>query len=181
MLLAVIKSICPGCGVELESSEVELDRLYNASRACRALYDEVAAFTLSLREKEFIHQLAVDSYAAQHDGPRLKPISAAFALIGLYLTFERGYTGRQVQLAHMELGRVRRTWPRFKSPGFKGALTMKDVVPLTSENYRAKLLAWGKSVWLAWAPEHDRVRGLVASYLISGRAPDNRARPRSPG
>ncbi len=179
--MAVIRSVCTGCGVELESSEAGLDTLFNASCACRALYDEVAAFTLSLGEKDFIHQLAVDSYAAQHDGPQRKPISAAFALIGLYLTYECGYTGRQVQLAHMELGKVRRTWPRFKSPRFKGALTVKDVLPLTGQNYRSKLTAWGKCVWLAWAPEHERVRGLVASYLTSGPAPDNKARPRFPG
>ncbi len=31
-----------------------------------------------------------------------------FALVDLYLACERGYTGRQVQLAHMALARRRR-------------------------------------------------------------------------
>jgi hypothetical protein len=39
----------------------------------------------------------VDAYAAQHATPASKPITTAFALIGLFLFAERGFTGKQVQ------------------------------------------------------------------------------------
>ena len=80
------------------------------------------------RDKEFIHQLVVDSYAAQHSGPKVKPISTVFALIGLYLTFEHGYTGKEVQRAHMEIAKTRRLWPRFNPPPEKGKLTVRDAL-----------------------------------------------------
>jgi hypothetical protein len=165
-LMCMGKSVCPGCGLALESGGTGLDESYNASRACRRLFDELSAFTLSLRDKDFIHQLVVDAYAAQHSGPDMKPIATAFALIGLYLTFERGYTGREVQLAHMGLGKTRRERPRFNPPAAKGALTVLDVVRgISEENYKERLNAWGKSVWLLWLPQHESVSKLVEMYL----------------
>ena len=69
--------ICPGCGLSLNSNDLTLDSIYNASCACRKLYDELSAFTLSIGDSEFIHQLVVDSYAAQHTGPDVKPITTS--------------------------------------------------------------------------------------------------------
>ncbi len=159
------KSICPGCGLELELDNQAMDDDYNASRDCRQLFDELSAFTLS-RDVDFIHQLVVDTYAAQHSGLKLKPIGTAFAIIGLYLTFERGYTGKQVQRAHMILGKVHRQWPRVNPPKGKAALTVLDVVRgLTEENYKERINAWGKSVWLLWSPEHGNIGKLVEMYL----------------
>ena len=57
--------------------------------------DELYAYTLLRDRSEFIHQHAVDAYAAQHIGKETKPIVLAAALIGLYLFTERGYTGRR--------------------------------------------------------------------------------------
>ena len=160
------KITCPGCGLELESENPFLDDQYTASSACRQLYDELASFTLSLGYGDFIHQLAVDTYAAQHSGPGTKPIRTVFSLIGLYLTFERGYTGRQVQQAHMILGKKRRQWPLLNPPGEKTWLTVQDIVPgLTKENYRERLNSWGKSVWGAWNPRHEHVAQVVEMYL----------------
>ena len=161
-------SICPGCGLELKSDDLSLDDSYNASSACRQLFDELSAFSLSLRDKDFIHQLVVDTYAAQHEGPNSKPIRAAFALIGLYLTFERGYTGKEVQHAHMALGKTRREWPRFNPPAGKDALTVRDVLQnLNEANYKEKINAWGRSVWELWLSEHETVKELVEKYLVT--------------
>ena len=160
------KVICPGCGLELESQDESLDKNYNASGACRHLYDELSAFTLSLGDKDFIHQTVADAYAAQHVKPDMKPITVAFALIGLYLAFERGYTGRQVQKAHMELGKIRRAWPHFVLPVKKSPVTVFDVLQgLTAENYREKINNWGESVWMVWVPEHKNIADLVKTYL----------------
>lgn len=160
------KVVCPGCGLELESQDPSLDKNYNASRACRRLYDELSAFTLLAGDKDFIHQTAADAYAAQHTGPDMKPITVAFALIGLYLAFERGYTGRQVQEAHMKLGKTRRPWPRFESPANKSSVTVADVLyDLNTDNYREKILTWGKSVWMMWSPELQNVADFVKTFL----------------
>ncbi len=161
--------ICPGCGLSLKSDDPILDETYNASCACRKLYDELSAFTLSIGDMGFIHQLVVDAYAAQHSGPNVKPITTSFALIGLYLTFERGFTGKQVQKAHMVLARVHRQWPRFDPPAEKGGtLTVLDVLNgLAEENYYKQIRAWGKSVWLSWRPQHGKIGKLVKTYLTS--------------
>jgi hypothetical protein len=70
------------------------------------------AYHLSSNDPTFIHQVAVDTYGAQHAGGALRNITTAYALIGLYLAVERGYTGRQVQRAHMSLAKNRSAWPR---------------------------------------------------------------------
>jgi hypothetical protein len=79
----------------------------------------------------------------------VKPISTAFALIGLYLTFELGYTGKQVQRTHMFLAEKHIEWPRFDPPIEKNALTVCDVDVLLSpkSQYRDLIRKWGKSVW----------------------------------
>lgn len=159
-------SYCPGCGLELKSDNHALDEYYNASCACRDLYDELSAFTLSLGDKDFIHQLAVDTYAAQHSGPDMKPVKTAFALIGLYLTFECGYTGKEVQRAHMVLGKMHHQWPSFNPPVKKSAITVLDVVQkVTKGNYEEPINTWGKSVWALWNTQHENIRKLVELYL----------------
>jgi hypothetical protein len=159
-------SYCPGCGLELKSDDHALDGCYNASYACRQLYDELSAVTLSLRDKDFIHQLVVDTYAAQHSGPNMKPIRTAFALIRLCLTFESGCTGKEVQRAHMVLGKINRQWPSFSPPIGKSTMTVLDVVQkVTKENYEESINAWGKSVWALWRTEHENIGKLVQVYL----------------
>jgi hypothetical protein len=142
-----------------------MDVAFNASRACRELYYELTVYTLSLQEKEFIHQIAVDSYAAQHFGSGMKPITINFALVGLYLVFEKGYTGRQAQLAHIELGKKRREWPRFNAPAEKAPLTMLEVLQSGEPHFKEMIQKWGKAVWDTWKPEHQKVAALVKTYL----------------
>ena len=75
----------------------------------RPAYDEVYAYTMS--RPGFILQHVVDAYGAQTASSDGKPIGVVFALVGLYLHVERAFSGRQVQKAHMELGRRKRAWP----------------------------------------------------------------------
>jgi hypothetical protein len=108
----------------------------------------------------------VDSYAAQHSGPGVKTVTTVFALIGLYLVVERGYTGREVQQAHMVLARKRRQWPYFQPPDGKSAVTVSDVVKnLGADNYRELINGWAKSVWDLWSLEHEEIRFLLDGYL----------------
>jgi hypothetical protein len=157
---------CPGCGVRLPVSEAAPDSRYNASAECWQLYGELAAYTVTRGYVEFIHQLVVDAYAAQHAGEDARPIGVAFALIGLYLACERGYTGRQVQHMHMLLAQRSKTWPRFVPPAHAGSVTVLDVLQARpGEERDATLRRWGQSVWDAWSAEHERVRSLFASVM----------------
>jgi hypothetical protein len=160
-----LTSVCPGCGVKLVTDKLDLAPGFNSSLACLELYYNLTVFTLSLQDREFIHQIAVDAYAAQHFGPKMKPVTITFALIGLYLVFERGYTGREAQLAHIKLGKTRREWPRFDVPLQKALLTVQDVLNSGEENYREFIIKWGKSVWEIWGEEDGKIAGLVNKYL----------------
>jgi hypothetical protein len=119
---------CPGCGVSLPASEAHPDGRYNASAECLQLCGELSAYTLTRGYTIFIHQLAVDAYAAQHSGEGMRPITTTFALVGLYLANERGYSGRQVQDAHRRLAGRSKDWPRSEPPSHAGALTILDVM-----------------------------------------------------
>ena len=158
--------ICPGCGIELVAKDASIADRFNASSACLDLYWQLSALTLSLDDPDFPHQLGVDSYAAQHSGLNVKPITTVFALVGLYLTFEKGYTGRAVQLAHVKLGRKHINWPRFQAPDAKADVTVRDVLQrITASNYNEQLQRWGHSVWAIWQSDHAKISNLVNSYL----------------
>jgi hypothetical protein len=157
---------CPGCGVCLPVSEAYADERYNASAECLQLYGELSAYTLTRGYTDFIHQLAVDAYAAQHSGAGMRPITTTFALVGLYLAYERGYSGRQVQDAHRRLAGRSKDWPRFEPPTQVGTLTVLDVMRRQpGEDRDGMLRRWGKAVWDAWGRDHARVESLVARLL----------------
>jgi hypothetical protein len=159
---------CPGCGVRLPRVEDNRDGRYNASAACWRLNGELNAYTLTRgdRESAFIHQLQVDAYGAQHAVVSGRPIGLAFALIGLYLACERGYTGRQVQRTHMLLARRSKTWPQFALPTHGGDVTVLDVTQAPpGEERDAALRRWGCSVWQAWEHVHERVQSLFESVM----------------
>lgn len=155
---------CPGCGLALPGTDAEPSARTNASAACAARYDELAAFELS---RAWLagrwHQLAVDTYAAQHAGRKAKAISGAFGLIGLCLALERGRSGVEVRAAHQWLARVRREWPVYEPP-VAWPQTVADVI-LTEADFPVTLRAWAEAVWGAWGPAHAEVAGLIDALL----------------
>ena len=72
-------------------------------------YDELQCYALAHGGAQFIHQHVVDAWAAQQADQHTKPIGLTFALVGLYLHVDRGFSGRQVQRVHLALGRRKRT------------------------------------------------------------------------
>lgn len=163
--MTIESTFCPGCGVTLLSSRTGLDHQFHASAACRELYDTVCSHTLSLRDREFIHQLVVDAYAAQHVGPHTKPITATFALVGLYLVAERNFTGRQVQRVHMLLAGTSRQWPHVSTPPARAALTVEAVVSVPEGDIQAAIRTWNAAVWQLWKDEEAHIAGLVQTVL----------------
>jgi hypothetical protein len=156
---------CPGGGVQLQSESQELDDRANASQACRDLYHTLSYYTISLGDFNFIHQLAVDAYGAQHYGPQVKPIGITFALVGLYLVNEGGYTGRQVQRIHMALAKKSKVWPTFTAPKQRAALTVQDVVEVPDEQKQALIKKWHTSVWDIWKSERETIAHLLKTHL----------------
>src|SRR5207245_9270566 len=75
----------------------------------RAAYDEVYVYTMG--RPGFILQHVVDAFAVQTATDGSKPIAVVFGLVGLYLHVEKQFSGRQVQEAHIKLGRRKREWP----------------------------------------------------------------------
>ena len=120
---------------------------------CLDVYHQLSVRTLQRGDAGFLHQHAVDAYAAQHRGATSKPIGVFFALAGLYLALERGYNGREVQLAHLRMAKGDRNWPVFDPPRERGEVNVLGVDDLDRD-----LPRWMASVWAAWSHERDRVR-----------------------
>ena len=114
-------------------------------------YNQLAFYTLAHKDPAFIHQHLVDAFAAQHADASTKPITLVFALIGLYLHVEKGYTGKQVQLAHMQMGKHRKPWVRPPLVEERGSITAADVLAARPGLERDTMIdMWSVSVWEAW-------------------------------
>lgn len=116
------------------------------------------AYTLEHRGADFLHQHAVDALAAQYANVDTTPLQLTFALVGLYLYVERGYTGRQVQRVHAALAGRQPTWPEFAVPAFRGEVTVEDVLAAPAGLARdAAIQVWCGVVWAAYGSCRDRV------------------------
>jgi len=135
--------------------------------AVRAAYDEVHAHTMG--RLGFILQHVVDAFAAQTANAGSKLISVVFGLVGLYLHVEEQFSGRQVQKAHMELGRGKRAWPRVYLPEDRGSMTVADVRAAPAGPERdAAIDDWCRSVWTAFGGNRQTIIALLGGYPISG-------------
>lgn len=130
-------------------------------------YNALCCYTLAHGDPAFIHQHVVDAFAAQHADERSKPIGVAFALIGLYLHVIRGFSGREVQRAHMTLAKRKRTWPAFALSRERGDVTVADVMSKAAGPERdAAIDEWCASVWSAYRDSHQTVVELLREYGI---------------
>ena len=92
-----------------------------------------------------------------------------FALVGLYLYLEKGFTGRKVQKAHMQLAKRHKSWERPILPSSRGAIAISDVLDAPTGEQRDLLIReWCMSVWNAWREERDQIVSLVKNELGIG-------------
>lgn len=161
---------CPGCGLVLPASDWPLGRKVNASPACWHLCSEVMGHEAQhLPALGRLHQLTVDAYGAQHAGVPTPTISTAFALVGLHLALEEGWSGTAVRAAHQALAERHRDWPLFAIPAERGRLTIAHVAASTTPDEHAmRVQAWAASVWKAWRGAHDAVRSWADAVLPPG-------------
>jgi hypothetical protein len=137
--------------------------------SCRDVYNNLSFYTLSHPDQKFfIHQYIVDAYAAQHASENSKPITTAFALIGLNLFVNYHYTGKQVQNAHIELAKNKREWPVFIQPEKKAKITVVDALKAKPGEERDQMIKeWAIAVWDMWENQHGAVMKLLLTYLKS--------------
>jgi hypothetical protein len=133
----------------------------------RGAYDALYCYALSHGGPSFILQHVVDAFAAQCADEHTKPIAITFALVGLYLHVEKGFSGRQVQQVHMKLGQRKYAWPSFDVPSDRGAMTAADVMAVAEGPERdAAIDAWCRAVWNSFGASHRSVGQLLAEHGI---------------
>lgn len=131
-----------------------------------ASYHALCAYTLTHGDPGFVHQHVVDAFAAQLADASTKPITLAFALIGLHLLLERSYTGRQVQRVHRLLANRRKEWPRFDLPADRGSIWPSDVLAAPPGRARDEMIVmWCASVWQAYSASRAAVLELIRTEL----------------
>lgn len=129
-------------------------------------YNQLAYYTLSHHSNDFIHQHIVDAFGAQHADHSTKAIRIVFALAGLYLYLECGYTGKEVQNAHMKMAQRRKHWPSIQLPNERGTMSARDVLKLPPGDARDDMIhAWCRSVWNAYHESQRDIMALVDSVL----------------
>jgi hypothetical protein len=130
-------------------------------------YNELAFFTLNLDDERFVHQYVVDAFTCQYADDNTKPISLTFALAGLYLFIEKGYSGREVQKFHTLMSKRKMAWPIFIVPYYQELpVDISSVIASNDQNERIELIEkWCAGVWEANKENHDKVEDLVRNYL----------------
>jgi Family of unknown function (DUF5946) len=129
----------------------------------RDAYDEVYAYTMG--RSGFTLQHVVDAFAAQTASAESKPIGVIFALVGLYLSVERQFSGSQVQKVHMRMGRQKRQWPAIALPRDRGAMTAADVLAIPEGRERDRAIdEWCGSVWTAFRDSRQTIVNLLREY-----------------
>jgi hypothetical protein len=125
-------------------------------------FHELSFYTLAHPDRiYFIHQHIVDAFQAQTADQNTKPIAIVFSLVGLYLFLEHGYTGRQVQLAHMTMARNKKTWPLLELPAQRGLITVTDILRAEPGEQRDKLIKdWCDCVWDVYRGWHGMIATL---------------------
>jgi Family of unknown function (DUF5946) len=130
-------------------------------------YHELCGYTLTHGDAAFVHQHVVDAYAAQRADDATRPIGLTFALVGLYLHLEKGFSGRQVQRAHMQLARRRRAWPAFTLPSDRGTMTARDVLAVPGGPARDRAIdEWCRSVWAAFSIHRQAIDDLLREHAL---------------
>ena len=133
----------------------------------KTAYEELSYYTLSHKDPSFIHQLAVDAFAAQTARDQDKPIRLTFALVGLFLHVERQFNGKQVQDIHMKLGREEQPWPVFELPRFRGQVRVGDVLAAPEGLERDEMIhRWSISVWDAFRENRQIIIDLLSQNKI---------------
>ena len=162
------QSECPGCGLRMPVKETATThRYFNTSPECWDLYMEVLAIEYAdppLFGR--VHQLTVDSYAAQHPGGSHPDKSVDVHLCGLYLSLVRSTDSASISPLRQRLIDSVEEWPHFPPPSDLGPMTVFDIALTGSVNEHAEVVQrWARSVWQAWSPHHASIAEMAVRHL----------------
>ncbi len=159
---------CPGCGLVLPASDGPTHRYLGASASCWALFGELLAREFGDPAHFRVHQLTVDTYAAQHPGePDRRTIqSVGLHLMTLCLFLERGADVGEGPALHKRIMAHLPYLRWLEPPQFSGRMTVQDVLKARDLGRHEDLVrAWARDVWDAWAGHHATVREWIAEAL----------------
>lgn len=159
---------CPSCGDDAAARlDLAMSLPFAASTACYAAYLDLSAYNVDRAHVDFLHQVAVDAYAAAHPGPPAKNITFWFALVGLHLAVDHHRTGRQVQQAHQRLAGQRREWQGPPALQQLAGITAASVLARPAGKLRDEAIsAWATEVWAQWRFLHANVADLAAEARL---------------
>jgi len=131
------------------------------------LYNELLFYTLSHPDPEFfIHQYAVDAFAAQNADENTKNITLVYAVAGLYLAVEEGCSGKQVQKAHLIFSKDKSDMPHIIVPENRGSVTIENVMEAKPGIERDEMiLFWCASVWEVYENNRDAIMAFCRRHL----------------
>jgi hypothetical protein len=170
---------CPGCGAKVaDVPELRTDHLYvGAIAGCWSAYTALMGRQLSDPRLAGVHMLAVDVYMAQHPGTpgRQASQSVWVHLVGLCLVLEHGFDVVASARAKARVAAPDAVFECLEPPASLGAVTVLDMFETgdgekgDGEKGAASVRRWAESVWDAWSPHHDAIRGRAAEPLKSPR------------
>ena len=113
-----------------------------------------------------MHQLTVDTYAAQHAGSGHRDKSVVIHLCGLHLVLERGLRPTTIPALFQKLANSAEVWPHFEPPTEMPLMTVFDVALAESDQEHIKLVReWASFVWAKWSAHHQQIRSFVAEHF----------------
>jgi len=131
-------------------------------------HEALSYYLIETDPEEFRLQHMVDAFAAETADSGTKPIRLVFALVGLHLKIERGFSGTEIQRAHSQLANSGATWPRLTLPAERGDIGIEDVMAAEPGHERDAMLdRWCHSVWQAYGEHHALIRAIASQ--LTGR------------
>jgi hypothetical protein len=142
---------CSECGAEIEGGD----------EGCRQLMADLTVRSPDPR-RLVVRRIVVDAYALQHPASRCatdKDIAGHLLSLCCALEYDNSLA---IQSGMNRWLRRARDLPALTPPSFRGGRTIVDADAARSiEEYIDNVRKWGLSVWEAWHPYHELVRGWI--------------------
>ncbi|MEJ2216360.1 MAG: DUF5946 family protein [Gemmatimonadota bacterium] len=161
---------CPGCGAQFPPDGPGHPYI-GASPGCWSVYGDVLAKEYGKYGLPPVHRLTVDTYAAQHPGaPSPRSIqSVAVSLVGLYVILERGFELHKASRVTTEAAAYRTRYRWLEPPDLTACLNILDIAAAeTLPRHEDRVWEWARSVWDAWMPHHQTIKGWANLVLSRG-------------
>lgn len=139
----------------------------DSSPGCWALYGEVLSREYSERsffEKDYIHKLTVDTYAAQHPGreSRQSINSVGYHLIRLCLILDKKISVEDTQKVMVLITQQKKNFFWLQPPKNLGEVSVINVYnAITVEKHKEIVQKWAESVWGSWHAHHATIKNWI--------------------